>query len=193
MVLSDPKLVELLNGGGVGVIPTDTVYGLVCRADKEDAVERLYTLKNRERKPGTIIAASTDQLVALGLKARYLKAVEHYWPGPISIIIPCATVLGYLHQGIGSLAVRVSANKELNELLAQTGAIVTSSANPPGKPEATTVEEARAYFGDSVDFYVDGGDLSDREPSTVIRVVDDMIEVLRPGALKFNEAGEIVA
>src|SRR5688500_17753578 len=86
--LSDSKLSQLLNSGGVGVIPTDTVYGLVCSAANQEAVARLYALKSRENKPGTVIAASVDQLVALGIKARYLKPVESYWPNPISVIIP---------------------------------------------------------------------------------------------------------
>src|SRR5882672_9012380 len=85
--------------GAVGVIPTDTVYGLVARASDEVAVKRVYDLKLREGKPGTIIAASVQQLIELGLKPRYLKAVEQFWPGAVSVIIPCGPELTYLHEG----------------------------------------------------------------------------------------------
>ncbi len=192
MLLRDPEVAEMLRAGKVGVIPTDTVYGIVCSASNEAAAARLYALKHREKKPGTIIAANTEQLVALGLKARYLKVVEHYWPGPISIVIPCATALQYLHQGVGSLAVRIPGDSDLLKLLESTGPLVTSSANQPGEPEAGTVDEAKDYFGNNVDFYVDGGNISDHKASTVIRVVDDMVEVLREGAVKLNESGEII-
>ncbi|MCA9325204.1 threonylcarbamoyl-AMP synthase [Candidatus Saccharibacteria bacterium] len=182
---------KLLEPGTVGVIPTDTVYGLVARAADPEAVQRLYHVKRRENKPGTIIAASVDQLVDLGLKKRYLTAVEQWWPAPLSVVIPCGPELNYLHQGKLSLAVRIPANDDLRELLARTGPLLTTSANSPGEPTATTVDEARAYLGDEVDFYKDGGNLTGHQPSTVVRIIDDAIEVLREGAVKIDESGKI--
>ncbi len=181
---------QLQKPGTIGVIPTDTIYGIAARAVDHEAVVRLYRVKHRENKPGTIIAASVDQLMALGLKRRYLTAVEQWWPGALSVIIPCADPhLAYLHQGKQSLAVRIPDKSELLKLLKQTGPLLTSSANRPGQPPANTIQEARAYFGDEVDFYHDGGDLSGHEPSTVVRIVDDAIEVLRPGAVQLDENG----
>lgn len=180
-----PDIKALLAGGVIGVIPTDTVYGVVARASDQAAVKRLYELKSRDGKPGTLIAADIKQLEELGLKHRYLKAVEQFWPGAVSVVIPVSDpALAYLHQGKLSLAVRIPDDAELQKLLQQTGPLLTSSANPPGQPPATTIGQAKQYFGDQVDFYQDGGDLSDRQPSTIIRIVDDAIEVLRPGAVK---------
>lgn len=179
------QAVELLEKtGAIGVIPTDTVYGVVARAHDQDAVKALYKLKSRENKPGTLIAANIEQLEELGLKARYLKAVEQYWPGAVSIVIPCADPqLAYLHQDKMSLAVRIPADKNLQKLLSETGPLLTSSANHPGEPPSNIIPEAKQNFGDQVDFYIDGGDLSANQPSTIIRVVDDEIEVLRQGAV----------
>ncbi len=180
---------QLQKPGAIGVIPTDTVYGVVARAADPQAVERLYRLKAREHKPGTIIAANIDQLSSLGLKHRYLKAVEQFWPGAVSIIIPAADpTLDYLHQGQRALAVRVPDQPELVKLLQKTGPLLTSSANHPGQPTSTTIDQAKAYFDQEVDFYIDGGDLSHHQPSTIIRVIDDAIEVLRPGAVKIDDA-----
>jgi L-threonylcarbamoyladenylate synthase len=176
--------------GIIGVIPTDTIYGIVARAADQKAVNRLYELKKRENKPGTIIATSLEQLETLGLKHRYLKAVEQFWPGSISVIIPCSDpTLAYLHRGKMSLAVRIPADKDLQKLLKTTGPLLTTSANHSGQPAANTVAEDRKYFGDKVDFYIDGGDLSGRQASTLIRIVDDAIEILRQGAVKIDEAG----
>lgn len=189
-VLSN-EVVELMRAGSVGVMPTDTVYGVVCQATNEAAVERLYRLKSREQKPGTVVAASVDQLIDLGLKARYVKAVQHFWPNSLSIEIPHN--LNYLHQGTGRQAFRVvKGSPDLLNVLSKTGPLLTSSANLPGEPPANTVSEAQGYFGDLVDFYVDGGDLSGQQPSTLIRVVDDVIEVLRPGAVTIDETGRII-
>lgn len=183
------NIAKQVNLSTVGVIPTDTVYGVVAKAYDPIAVERLYQLKSRENKPGTLIAANLEQLEQLGLKHRYLKAVEQFWPGAVSVIIPTSDPkLSYLHQGKLSLAARIPDDKELRELLLMTGPLLTSSANPPGEPPATTIDEAKKYFGGQVDFYVDGGDLSDRQPSTVIRMVDDAVEVIRPGAVKIVDA-----
>jgi len=190
--LGDPKLVELLMKGSVGVLPADTVYGIMARAADEQAVARLYKLKSREKKPGTVIAASTEQLIELGLTARYVKAVAHFWPNPISIIVPAGENLDYLHQGKRSLAVRIPDDQKLQTLLEQTGPLLTSSANHPREKPANKVDEAENYFKDEVDFYVDGGDMSGRSPSTIIRIIDDEIEVIREGAVKINESGEIV-
>jgi tRNA threonylcarbamoyl adenosine modification protein (Sua5/YciO/YrdC/YwlC family) len=191
--LADPKLVELLKAGKIGVMPTDTVYGVAADASNEAAVNRLYELKKREQKPGTIIAANIDQLVELGIKRRYLTAVEQYWPNPISIIIPTGFDLKYLHQGKMSLAIRIPKDDELCKLLEQTGPLVTSSANAPGDPPASNIEEAKAYFDKNIDFYVDGGDLSNHPPSTIIRIIDDAIEVVRTGAVKIDENGRITS
>ena len=189
------EAVDILNQiGSIAVIPTDTVYGVVARASDKQAVSRLYELKHRHHKPGTLIAASIDQLVTLGIPRRYLKAVEQYWPGAVSVVIPCDPTLEYLAQGQHSLAIRIPNKPDLLQLLEQTGPLLTSSANPPGEPTATDVATARAYFGDRVDYYQDGGNLEGHAPSTVIRIVDDAVEVLRAGAVTINpETGAVEA
>ncbi len=183
-VIDSIHAAELLMRGSVGVLPTDTVYGVVARAQDAQAVERLYKLKHREHKPGTIVAASLAQLAALGLDMQSVQQVANFWPGPISVIVPVISPdLEYLHQGLGSLAVRVPDMLALQRTLEQTGPLLTSSANHPGEPVAHTVDEAMNYFGDAVDFYVDGGDLSAQQPSTIVRVRSGEIELIRQGVV----------
>lgn len=181
--LSDEELIAMLKQGAVGVLPTDTIFGIVASAANQEAVERLYAAKHREGKPGTMMAASTEQLLDLGIDQRYLDIVRDLWPNPLSIVLPAPERLAYLHQGMNSLAVRVPSNPEVLALLQQTGPLLTSSANLPGEPAAETVEDARAYFGENVDFYVEG-DTAGRAPSTVARLNEDgTLEVLRQGAV----------
>lgn len=189
MSIFEESISSLIISGKIGVIPTDTLYGVVAAALNKEAVTKLYKLKSREQKPGTVIAANIKQLVELGLKKRYLMAVEQYWPGAVSVVIPTHD-LEYLHQGKFSLAVRVPDDKELTQLLLKTGPLLTSSANMPGKNPAKNIKEAKEIFKGSVDFYVDGGEMSG-EPSTVIRVVDDTVEILRQGKVAINESGEV--
>jgi L-threonylcarbamoyladenylate synthase len=172
--------------GSVGIMPTDTIYGLVARALDREAVTKLYKLKGRQDKPGTFIAMSIDQLVELGLKRRYLTAVQEFWPGALSVVVPSGHELEYLHLGTNSLAVRLPDNDDLIDLLKITGPLLTSSANLPGQPPAKNIAEAKKYFPNQVDFFIDGGDIGEQQPSTIVRVVDDAIEVLRQGAVRVN-------
>jgi len=194
MALSDVSSIATnFKPGSVGVLPTDTVYGLVARAGDRRAVERLYSLKHRERKPGTVIAASVEQLIGLGLNADLLHRVERYWPNAMSVIIAAGDGLEYLHQGLESIAVRVPGDRQLQELLQLTGPLLTSSANQPGEPPANTVAAAKKYFGDSVDFYIDGGDLSGRQPSTIVRIDNGKLSLIRAGAVAVDELSEQTA
>lgn len=187
----DYAVIQAIQNGEVGILPTDTVYGIVASAKLPKAVDTLLGVKTRDGKPGTVLAATSDQLIELGIKARYVYAVEQYWPNPLSVIIPCDDTLSYLHLGKFSLACRIPDSPHLRALLEKTGPLMTSSANHPGEETAQNLAEAKAYFGDSVSFYVDGGEKDHRAPSTIIRVVDDAIEIIREGAIKIDENGRI--
>lgn len=180
---SKDEAIEILLNGGVGVLPTDTLYGIVARATDKQAVQKMYALKSREHKPGTVIAASVSQLAALGIAKEHLRRVEKWWPGSLSVETPLGPELEYLHQGTGRQGFRVVANEWVRSILEKTGPLVTSSANLPGQEPSATIKQAQNYFGDSVDFYVDGGDLAGRAPSTIARLTDQGIEIIRQGAV----------
>jgi L-threonylcarbamoyladenylate synthase len=184
--LTDAEVINLLIKGGIGIMPTDTVYGIVAQAANKDAVNNLYKAKNREGKPGTVIAANPKQLIELGIDERYISQVLNLglWPNPVSVVLPAPQSLYYLHQGMDSLAVRVGSNNQQRILLESTGPLLTSSANLPGEPVANNVDEAQNYFGDSVDFYVKGSSQS-KSPSTIVRLREDgSLEILRQGGTK---------
>jgi len=185
--LHDPELVALLKSDAVGVLPTDTLYGVVARAASPAAVEKLYALKHREKKPGTTIAATAEQLIELGIDAEMVRNVADYWPASLSIVMPLSDDLEYLHQGVGESPFRVVADESLQMLLEQTGPLMTSSANLPGEPPAQDLPQAQAYFGEHVDFYVDGGFIGDRQPSTIARYDNGKLTVLRQGAVQLKE------
>ena len=190
--LEDSELISMIVSGAVGVMPTDTIYGLIASAHDAIAAKKILKVKGRQNKPGTLIASSINQLEELGIKHRYLKAVEQFWPGPVSVILPVPATLDYLHYGLMTLPVRVTSDKKLVNLLDKTGPIITTSANLPDQKPAENINEAKNYFGDNVDFYVDGGQLSSGPPSTIIRIIDDAIEIVRQGEVKINDNGRII-
>lgn len=185
IIISLIESAERFQSGQVGIIPTDTVYGLATVASNESSVERFYSLKARVKKPGTLIAASTDQLLELGFNPDDIGKVQKYWPGAVSVVLTLSSN-AYLTQGVGSLAVRVVDKPELAQLLQITGPLITSSANQPSQTPARSVAEAHGYFGDDVDFYVDGGVIPENLPSTIIKITDGKIELIRQGAVDLS-------
>ncbi len=181
--LADPALVDILRGGGVGVLLTDTVYGLVGIATDAAAATRVIDAKGRKYKPGTLIAADVQQLVDLGIQVEHVKAAEQFWPGPLTVVLPTKPGLEYLDLGLASLAVRVPSNPEINALLKKVGPLLTTSANRPNEPMVKSIEEAQEIFGNRLNFYVDGGPLESPLASTIIRF---KIELLRQGAMAIN-------
>jgi tRNA A37 threonylcarbamoyladenosine synthetase subunit TsaC/SUA5/YrdC len=183
-ICDDASAVGHLMRGNLGIMGTDTVYCLVASVACVAAVERLYRLKERRAKPGPILAASIQQLLDLGAEAAHLAKAEAYWnEGPAtSVETPFGEQLAYLHQGTGRQGVRVTKHARLRQMLEMTGPWLISSANPPALAPATDVQQARAYFGGRVDFYVDSGDLSSQRPSRIIRLLEgDSIEEIRAG------------
>jgi L-threonylcarbamoyladenylate synthase len=185
--LDDPALPGMLNNGMIGIIPTDTIYGLVGAASNSDAIHRMYHIKERTRQPGTTIAANPAQLIKLGFPATTITEVAHYWPAALSVEMSAANIPEYLSTGQPVMAARVPDLDELHSLLEKTGPLMTTSANHPGEPAATNIQAAIDYFGDEVDFYVDTGDLGNRPPSTIIGLNDDgSITIYRQGAVKIS-------
>lgn len=173
-----------LRRGGVGVIPTDTIYGIVGSAFSRETVARIYRLRNRSRKkPMIILIGKMGDLVSFGIKlTREMRGkVNQFWPGKVSIILPCrGKDFEYLHRGTETLAFRLPEKRDLRALLRTTGPLVAPSANTEGKQPASTLTEAETYFGRRVDFYVDGGCVASA-PSTLIEFKGDKAVVLRRG------------
>jgi L-threonylcarbamoyladenylate synthase len=179
--LTDRELLILKNGG-LAILPTDTVYGVVTQLSNQKSVKRLYELKNRQFKPGTIIVASVQQLIEIGVEQQYIDKASQYLTRPISVVMPVGDTHLYVHQGLNSLAFRVVDDPEIAKLLLLTGPLLTSSANSPGDPVATTISQAQDYFGDEIDLYIDGGEIANRLASTVIKIDEDGVTLLRRGS-----------
>lgn len=174
---------EILMQGGVGVLATDTLYGLVGSALSSETVDRIYALKQRNHtKPLIVLISQVEELEQFGvvLSEKLLAQLEQYWPGPYSILLPTIDdQFEYIHRGSDHIAFRIPDKQDLLEVLAQTGPLVAPSANMEGMPPAKTIQEARNYFGTDVDFYVDEGDLNNKA-STILSLDGDDIVIERP-------------
>ena len=171
------KATGVIRAGGIVVIPTDTIYGVVGDALNKETVERIYRLKGRPpEKPFIILISNLNQLNRFG--AKLSEELNKYWPGPVSIILEIKSNLEYLHRETNALAFRMPDKPELLKLIEETGPIVAPSANISAMEPAKNINEAKNYFGEAVDYYIDEGDLN-RKPSALIKIVDDKVKYLR--------------
>ncbi len=188
---------EALRGGEVVVVPTDTVYGLAARPGDADAVQAVFRAKARpEGMHLPVLAASIEQVRALGVAftADADALARWWWPGPLTM------VFGFERDGArpawlagrDEVAVRIPDHDFLRALLARTGVLVVTSANPHGTPTPRTAHDVAASLGPAVDLVIDGGRLKD-VPSTLVNVRGPAPAVEREGAISRAAVADALA
>lgn len=178
------KVALLLKEGAIGVVLTDTLYGILGSALKKTTVEKIYKLKKRKPdKPFIILISSLSDLKIFKIKLQswQKKFLEKILPAKISFILKCPTKkFFYLHRGQKTLAFRIPKDKELLKILRISGPLIAPSANLEGKKPATTILQAKRYFKDNV-FYWDKGKRTG-QPSTLIDLTSKQIKIKRKGS-----------
>ncbi|MCF6147843.1 MAG: threonylcarbamoyl-AMP synthase [Candidatus Kuenenia sp.] len=170
---------QSLRNGEIVAFPTETVYGLGVHKDNADAIERLYEAKKRpEEKKLTLMIADIREV------RKYVdvisdtagKLMDIFWPGPLAIIFT-------LKDG-SDICVRLPDNAIARDLIRTANIpIVTTSANISGRPSATDAAQVLAYFEGKIDIILDGGPTRSHLPSTIIKIKDEVFEVVRPGII----------
>jgi len=182
MCWNDENLVKVLKSGGVVVMPTDTLYGIVGIAENKNTVERIYEIRKRApQKPCIILIKHADEInfFRSALPEEEEKIFEKY-PGPVSVILDCVSdEFEYLHRGTKTLAFRIPVSQELRDLLSKTGPLVAPSANTEGLPPSKNIQEAKEYFGDKVDLYVDGGEAIGKASKVIRLHPDGSVSIVR--------------
>jgi len=181
-----------LNARRVLAYPTETVYGFGGGLDRE-SVSNLIALKGRPpNKPFLLIVSSSDMLTRLGLHlTTYASQLAgKFWPGPLTLVLPGGEkrVPDQLRGPEGGVAVRWTPHPGLARLVQAYGEPITStSANRPGVPPATSAQEIIDQWGDAVTrgslHVLDGGQLVESPPSTVVDCTGRRPRVIRPGAI----------
>jgi L-threonylcarbamoyladenylate synthase len=180
------RAAAILRGGGVVAFPTETVYGLGARGDLPEAVEELYRVKGRpsDKRSALLIGPPEEagRFAALGPTA--VALIEAFWPGPLTLVLPDG------HGGYVGL--RCPDHPVTLELVRLAGApLIAPSANVSGQPPATDARQVLAAFDGRIAAVLDGGPARLGVASTVVRVLEERMEILRPGAIpegRFQEA-----
>jgi L-threonylcarbamoyladenylate synthase len=181
------QTVAAIEDGGLVIVPTDTVYGLACRPDSEDAVRELSALKGRrQEQPIAVVASGVDALVELIPELRSERVLS----GPFTLVLPNPArrlpwLSGTRQETIG---VRVpDVHDQARELLVRVGVVAATSANLHGGPDPRRLSDVPAEILAGVAAALDGGQLPGT-PSTVLDLTGTEPRVLREGAVPAAEA-----
>lgn len=178
---------EALRGGGVVLLPTDTVYGIAVVASAPGATARLFALKERsEGQPVAVLVADRAQALALADAPgdAALRLMERLWPGPLTLVVRRSPTASSLELGgdPATVGLRCPDHDLVRALATEVGPLATTSANRHGQPTPLTAAEAAASLVGPVDLVVDGGRLGS-VASTVVDLTGSEPKVLREGAV----------
>src|SRR5271157_2884587 len=178
------KAVDILQDGGVIIYPTDTVYGLGCALSNKKGIDRIYEIKRRSRKrPLSFVCADLKDISRYARVSDFAyKTMKRLLPGPYTFVLEASRLVPktILPKRLAT-GIRVPDNEICLALVRELGQpiISTSVSTEDGEVMSNPVE-IKDKFGHSVDLIIDGGILVS-EPSSIISLVDDTIEVVREG------------
>ena len=188
-----PKVVTILQNGGIIIFPTETSYGLGCDATNTQAVEKIFAIKGREPLVWpfpVIVAGYDDARNYVEFSDRAIELAQKYWPGALNLVLPslpsslisrqCASTDGFQ-------SVRVSANAVVAELVTKLDRpLVATSANLSGSPALYDLVDLELAFGDKlelIDGVIDVGTLPVAPASTTVKIQGDEVQVIRQGSV----------
>ncbi len=179
---------KIIKNGGLVLFPTETVYGLGANGLDENAVKKIYKAKGREQDNPLILHVSNFDMVSK--IAKNITDIEYtlmktFWPGPFTIILDRTEIVpDIVTAGLDTVGVRMPSGKIAKELISYAGVpIAAPSANISGRPSGTNISDIFEELSDKVDYIVDGGECEVGLESTVVRVIDGIPNILRPGKI----------
>jgi len=178
------QVVEVLRQGGVIGYPTDTTYGIGCDIFNKKGVKKIYQIKQRDpRKPFSFICADISDVSNYAQVSNFaFKIMRRHLPGPYTFVLEATRIVpDILTTRQKTVGIRIPDNAIALAIVRELGhPLVTTSANISGEETYQDPSEIQDAMGHMLDMVVDGGMLLG-DPSTVINLVDDRIEVLRQG------------
>ena len=189
----DPALKEAaqkVKAGKIIIYPTDTLYGIGADINNEKAVDQIFKIKKRESdQPILILIEKPSDLLPLVKQIPLIgsELIQRFWPGPLTLVFEASETLSTRLTGkSGKIGIRCPNSPLVQRLLFFLGSPITAtSANRSHKPPCRTAREAQESFGGEVDLILDGGP-SRSEPSTVVDVTGEKIEIIRQGKIRIE-------
>lgn len=191
------EMAEKIRNGETVIFPTETVYGLGANAMDEDAAKKIYLAKGRPSdNPLIVHIADIEEVdkIALEVGEKAKKAMENFWPGPLTIILKKKEIVPNVTSGgLSTVAIRMPSNKIANALIRESKTqIAAPSANISGRPSPTKAEHVVKEMSGRVSGIIMGGDCDFGLESTVVDFSDDKPMILRPGSITKEMLEEVL-
>lgn len=180
----------ILQSGGIVAFPTDTVYGLGALAFNNDAIESIYSAKDRpiEKAIPILIGDLSDlDQVADNIPDMALRFTRRFWPGPLTCIIPKKQTLPLAVSATATVAVRIPDHPDALALLHAAGPMAVTSANISGQPSPSTAQEVWDQLNSRIPLILDGGKTKGGIPSTLVDCTGEEPVILREGPITLPE------
>lgn len=190
------KIAIEMKKGKIAIFPTETVYGIGTNALDEQACNRIFQIKGRiKEKPLIVLISDKDMLNTIVKEINEIerKLIETFWPGPLTIIFQKKENIPYIiTAGKEEVSVRMTSGRVAKMLVQVANVpIVAPSANLSGNPTGVNPEEIIEDFKESVDYMIDCGAIESDLTSTVVKVRENKIHIIREGKIRKEELEKI--
>ena len=181
------KIVEVIDNGGLVITPTDTIYGIMGDSLNEDAIRRVFEVKQRPYNKPLLLLMDSFEMVdnyTEELSEMEKKLVKRFWPGLVTFILKKNdNVSDLITSGSDTVGIRIPDNKDILEIISKLKRpVISTSANITGTPVITSTKLLEKDLIDNIDYIYDGGVINDVS-STIVKVVDNKVTILRDGKL----------
>ncbi len=182
------RAADIIKNGDLVVFPTETVYGLGASVFDEKALSKIFIAKGRPSDNPLIVHISDkNQLKDLvkNITESQQKLMDKFWPGPLTIIFDKKeNISDIVSGGLSTIAIRMPSNIFARELINLAGVpIAAPSANISGRPSGTTGEDIYKELDGKVDMIIEAGESKIGVESTVVKINEESVLILRPGAV----------
>ena len=177
---------EELIKGSVIAVPTDTVYGIACLLENEPAIHKIFHIKERDaNKAIPVLIGEYEQIICTtdGISESAQKLAKHFWPGPLTLVIPKRLELPQILTPYPTVGVRMPAHPWLCQLICRAGVLAATSANISGGENPRTAQDVLRQLNGRVPLIIDGGTCEGGTPSTVVDCSGEEITILRTGSI----------
>ena len=188
---------KIIKEGGIVIFPTETVYGIGTNGLNKEAIKKLYEVKQRPlNKPISLLVSNIEMVnqVAKNISKLEYKIMQNFFPGPLTIILEKKDIVpDILTANTNTVGIRMPSGEIARKLIEYAGIpIATPSANISGKPSGTNIKDIQKDFEGKVDYFIDNGESKLGIPSTIVRVINNEVHILRHGSISKEEINNIV-
>ena len=185
--MQEKEIINEIEKGHLIIMPTDTIYGIIADATKEEVIKKVYAAKERSYDKPLLILVSNEKMLnelVTEIPDKVHKLIRKYWPGPLTILFKKSNkVSNILTANSDFVAIRMPKDERLLSIMNQINKpLISTSANISSHAPIININQIEPRMKEKINYIVDGGTIN-KESSTLIKVDENKIKILRVGSL----------